>query len=102
MYVQIQTRTESLHERDGARLRVFDPQGSSVRPVARKHGINEDPHECAEHVGPVRGKSAKLERQRQDPLAHRYRRHDSNREPGGDVAHAPSGAARANTTALTR
>jgi hypothetical protein len=95
-------RRVAVHESDRPGLRVADPLGSCAGSVAGKHGVDEDPHECAEQVGAERGKSAKLEGQRQNPLTDRHRRDDSIHDPGSDIAHAPSGAARANAAAFAR
>jgi hypothetical protein len=47
-----------------------------------------------------RGQAAKLEREREHPLAHGHRRQDAVDDAGAGVGHAPPGAARADAAAL--
>ena len=56
---------------------------------------------AGQDVGAERGKAAKLERERENPLAHRHLGEDAVDEVGGGVGHA-SAAARADASTLAR
>ena len=84
------TDDPNLCVRDRAGGRVAEPMALRPRPVARED--NEQARERREHIGAERRERAKLEGQRQDPLAHRHRGEHSIDQVRRDVCHAPAGA----------
>jgi hypothetical protein len=73
MKIEVEAAAESLQKCDGPDLGALE-FGSGA--IARRHGVDEDLHEGAEHVLLERSQSAQLERQREDVLANRHVRHD--------------------------
>src|SRR5689334_19917723 len=95
MKVQVEAAAEALDVVDGRVLALLDV---GFTPLLKGDRFDEDATERASDVGAKRGQSAKLERQREHPLAHGDGGEDTVDEVRGNVRHAAPGAARTNAT----
>jgi hypothetical protein len=101
MDIEVQARTKSLDECDGADLLVRDPLGPAANAVASEYGLDEDAHEGAQHLGTKRSDAPKLKWQREHPLAHRRPRGQHAIDQScGEIAHSAPSAARAHGPCL--
>ena len=62
MNVEVQARTKSLHECDGAGFRPTDSFGLTARAVARKYGFDKDARDGAQHLGAKRSNTPEFKR----------------------------------------
>ena len=99
MKIEVEAAAEPLRVVDRCVPAAGDAGGSFLLERDR---LDEDAAERTGDVGAERGKAAKLERERENPLAHRHRREDAVDDVGGGVGHATRGAARADASTLAR